>query len=409
MVSGQSSNLRCGSGSIAGAARRERRRWRTCGGSTGAGRSVRAAGSRRWRSGPGGLWGRCVITGLRGGALEVADGGGELVAAARVAEADDLAAVGGERIRPHRAAGPQAGVVDALADVQFGGRPIPVGIGESGCGGRRGRTRRRSSAGGARGSLGAGATLLGEGIAACGQSHPVRHGTRAGLGEGHERESAQTHVAATPVDGDALDPGLGAGLGDEQVQSVAVAVATRLGCREHGFGCESAVRNGGGIQIDVPSPTGGDGVGGLGDRLAAGGAEARGDGPSSPGQTPGCSSKEASADGGAQTPPHCSISTRRLSRRSLLAYARSTALPTVWARHNSMTACAVSVHSLAHVRNELRKPWTVALGPSPAVCSTFMSVMSLSVCLRLMGEGKTRALPPSACAWKGWLKLSSTY
>ena len=52
------------------------------------------------------------------------------------------------------------------------------------------------------------------------------------------------------------------------------------------------------------------------------------------------------------------ISARRLSMRSLLAYARSTALPTVWARHSSITAWSASVHSPAQLRNELRKPVT---------------------------------------------------
>ena len=61
------------------------------------------------------------------------------------------------------------------------------------------------------------------------------------------------------------------------------------------------------------------------------------------------------------------ISVRRLAMRSLPAYARSTALPTVWARHGSITAWSASVHSPTQDRNELRNPCTVVRPARPAL------------------------------------------
>ena len=92
---------------------------------------------------------------------------------------------------------------------------------------------------------------------------------------------------------------------------------------------------------------------------------------------------------------HRSISRRRLSNRSDRAYACSTALPTVCDSESSITACSALVRSLAHIRNEVLNPCTVARSASPQSRSTWVSVLSLIALPERCGDGNISPEPSS--------------
>ena len=79
------------------------------------------------------------------------------------------------------------------------------------------------------------AAFLCEGVAARAGQHPVGEGLLAGLGERDEGGGAETEFAAPAADDEPLDPASGSGRLDEQVQPVAVRVASgRCGTDEGG-------------------------------------------------------------------------------------------------------------------------------------------------------------------------------
>src|SRR6516225_7611664 len=76
-------------------------------------------------------------------------------------------------------------------------------------------------------------------------------------------------------------------------------------------------------------------------------------------------SPETVAFGDKQYHAHCSINCRRLAIMSVRRYARSTSVPTLWAKLISMVWLACAVCSWAQSLNELRNPWMVVLPPWP--------------------------------------------
>jgi len=73
------------------------------------------------------------------------------------------------------------------------------------------------------------ASSLGQGIPTLAGQLAVGPRLLAGLGEGDQRDAAESEVAAAAADDEALDPASGSVRLDEEVESVAVAVFARWG------------------------------------------------------------------------------------------------------------------------------------------------------------------------------------